>query len=131
MRRFFQATLVGVAFVPFALGALSLVDGAARLVPEDVITTELDGQIRFWGIRSMLPFFLTVWIVANLERAYAVLVIVLATTAAGGLARVIAAMKYGAAEPALLGIIVFEVGALLFIPWYKRVVGRPNETRVS
>lgn len=98
------------------------------MVPEDLITAKLDGQIRFWGVRSMLPFLLTIWIVANLEKAYAVLVIVLAATAAGGLARVVAVLVHGAPEPALMGIIAFEIGALLFIPWYVRVV-RPTKTR--
>ncbi|MEP5729368.1 MAG: hypothetical protein ABJL67_08320 [Sulfitobacter sp.] len=77
---------------------------------------------RFWGSRSMLPFILAIWIVMNMERAFAVLVIVLGATAAGGLARVAAAFKFGAPEPALMGIIVFEIATLLFIPWYKRVI---------
>ncbi|MEO1000422.1 MAG: hypothetical protein AAFW69_07445, partial [Pseudomonadota bacterium] len=65
MRRTFQITLLLVAFLPFLLGALSLIGGAARLVPADLVTPELDGQVRFWGVRSMLPFLLTLWIVAN------------------------------------------------------------------
>lgn len=124
MRRTFQITLLLVAFIPFLLGSMALFEGAARLVPGDLITPELDGQIRFWGIRSMLPFFLTIWIVANLEKAYAVLVIILVATAAGGLARVISAILYGAPEPAMVGVIVFEIGVLLFIPWYHLVVQR-------
>lgn len=124
MRRTFQIALLVVASIPFALGALALIEGASRLVPGDLVTTELDGQVRFWGIRSMLPFFLTIWIVANLDRAFAVLVIVLAATAAGGMARVIAAIQYGAPEPAMLGVIVFEIGVLVFIPWYYAVVQR-------
>ena len=122
MRRTFQITVLFIAFIPCVLGALSLVHGAARLVPEDLITTELDGQVRFWGIRSMLPFFLSIWIVANLEKAFAVLVIVLGATAAGGVARIVSALIYGAPEPALIGIIVFELAVLLFIPWYQRIV---------
>ena len=122
MRRAFQITLLFVAFIPFIMGAMSLIQGAERLVPADLVTTELDGQVRFWGIRSMLPFFLAIWIVMNMERAFTILVIVLGATAAGGLARVAAALKYGAPEPALMGIIAFELATLLFIPWYKRVV---------
>jgi len=63
----------------------------------------------------MLPFFLAVWIVMNMDRAFAVLVIVLCATAAGGLARVAATAKFGAPEPALMGIIAFELTAQLFI----------------
>lgn len=122
MIRTFQISLLFAAFIPFLLGAMSLIQGAERLVPTDFITTELDGQVRFWGIRSMLPFFLAIWIVMNMESAFAVLVIVICATAAGGLARIAAAFKYGAPEPALMGIIAFEIAALLFIPWYKRVI---------
>ena len=122
MRRAFQITLLSVAFIPFILGAMSLIQGAGRLVPPEFITAELDGQVRFWGVRSMLPFLLTIWIVANLENAFAVLVIVLGATAAGGLARMVAALTYGPPEPALAGIILFEIAVLLFIPWYRHVV---------
>lgn len=124
MKRTFQITLLVVAFIPFLLGAMSLVVGASRLVPDDLITAEIDGQIRFWGIRSMLPFALTIWIACNLERAYVVLLIVLAATAAGGLARAFAAVLYGPPEPMLIGIIVFEISVLIFIPWYHLVVPR-------
>lgn len=78
----------------------------------------------------MLPFFLTIWIVANLERASAVLAIVLMATAAGGFARVAAAMQYGAPEPALMGVMALEVAVLLFLPWYHRVV-EPSEEPAS
>ncbi|WP_421858856.1 DUF4345 family protein [Oricola sp.] len=122
MRLAFQVALLVAAFIPFLLGAMSLFQGAARLLPNELITTELDGQVRFWGIRSMLPFLLAIWIVANLEKAYAVLVIILAATAAGGLARAYAAVEYGAPQPALVGVIAFEIGAVLFIPWYRSVM---------
>ena len=118
MRRTFQITLLCVAFIPCLLGAMSLFQGAERLIPADLVTTELDGQVRFWGIRSMLPFFLTLWIVTNLDKAYAVLVIVIGGTVAGGLARLVAVYKYGEPDPALMGIIAFELAVLLFIPWY-------------
>ena len=124
MRRTFQITLLVVAFIPFLLGAMSLIQGAARLVPAELITPELDGQVRFWGIRSMLPFILTVWIVTNLDKAFAVLVIVIATTAAGGLARLVGAYTFGAPDPALIGIIIFEGAVLLFIPWYMHLMKR-------
>jgi len=121
MRRAFQITLLTAAFIPFLLGAMSLIQGAKRLVPAELISAELDGQVRFWGVRSMLPFVLAVWIVCNIGRSYAVLVIVLGATAAGGLARAVGAFKYGGTEPALVGIIAFEVAVLLFIPWYRQV----------
>lgn len=131
MRRAFQITLLLVAFIPFLLGAMSLLQGAARLVPENLITTELDGQIRFWGIRSMLPFLLAIWIVAHLERAYTVLVIILLASAAGGVARAFSAMMYGAPQPIMVGVIAFEIAVLLFIPWYRMVVQRRAESPAS
>ena len=100
---------------------MSLIYGAERLMPSELINANLDGQVRFWGIRSMLPFFLTLWIVTNLDKAYSVLVIVIAATAAGALARLGAIYQYGAPDPALLGIIAFELAVLLFIPWYNRL----------
>lgn len=128
MRRVFQIALLLAAFVPFALGLITLVEGAVRFVPRDGVTAALDGQIRFWGIRSMVPFFLTIWIVRNLESAQTVLVIILVATAAGGLARGVSAIQYGGLEPAMAGVIVFEIGVLLFIPWYRMVIRR---TRVG
>ncbi len=122
MRLAFQVALLAVAFVPFVLGALSLFQGAGPLIPVEFLTPELDGQVRFWGVRSMLPFLLSNWIVANLERARTVLMIVLGATAAGGLARIAAAVHYGAPEPVTVGIIVLELAVLLFIPWYNKIV---------
>lgn len=122
MRRTFQITLLCVAFVPFLLGFMSLIQGAERLVPKELVTAELDGQVRFWGIRSMLPFFLAVWIVMNFEKAFTILLIVIGATAVGSCARLVAVVIYGTPEPILIGIIAFELGTLLFIPWYKQVV---------
>lgn len=130
MRFAFQTMLLLVAFLPFLLGAITLFEGALRFVSEDMITAELDNQIRFSAIRSMLPFFLTVWIVRNLEEARAVLAIVLWATAAGGLARVYSAAQYGLPGPTTAGVIALEIGVLLFIPWYRAVV-RPPGKRVD
>ena len=126
MRRAFQIALLLVAFLPFAIGVVTLFQGAVRLVPPELVTGALDGQVRFWGLRSMLPFLLTVWIVRNLERAGAVLFIILATTAAGGLARIVSAMQYGGLELPVMGAIALEIGVLAFIPWYRAVL-RAND----
>ena len=131
MRRTFQTTLLCVAFIPFLLGAMSLAQGAERLVPAELVTTELDGQVRFWGIRSMLPFLLALWIVTHLDQAFGVLVIVLGATVAGGLARVWSALTYGAPEPFLIGIIVFELATILFLPWYKLITHGTPPTKAT
>ena len=122
MRRSFQVALLLAAFLPFLLGAMTLIQGAARFVPADTITAAFDGQVRFWGIRSMLPFLISIWIVRHLEAAGTVLYILLAATAAGGLARGVSILHYGPPEPMVLGILAFEVCVLLFIPWHRAVL---------
>ncbi|MEL6234541.1 MAG: DUF4345 domain-containing protein [Pseudomonadota bacterium] len=122
MRQTFQITLLSVALIPFVLGAMNFVGGAAAFVPADEVTARLDSQMRFSAIWSMLPFFITLWIVQHLERAGPVLVMTLGATALAGLARAYSATQYGLPEPFTLGIIVFEIGVLLFIPWHRRVI---------
>ncbi|MEM6462773.1 MAG: DUF4345 family protein [Pseudomonadota bacterium] len=121
MRRAFQTTLLLVAFIPFVLGIMTLAQGAVRFAPEASVTAALDSQMRFSALRSMLPFFLTIWIVRNLESSGSVLTIILAATAAGGLARILSATEYGLPHPAMAGVIAFEIGGLLLIPWYRAV----------
>lgn len=122
MRLTFQITLLFVAFLPFVLGFLTFIHGAVRFVPADMVTAGLDGQMRFSAVRSMLPFFLTIWIVRNLEAAQSVLAIVLAATALGGVARIISAIEYGMPGTATIGVIAFEIGVLMFLPWYRAVL---------
>ncbi|MEM7268743.1 MAG: DUF4345 family protein [Pseudomonadota bacterium] len=131
MRLGFQTSLLLAAFVPLMLGVLTLFEGAARFLPVDLISAQLDGQMRFWAIRSMLPFFLAIWIVRNLDRAGAVLAIVIWATVAGGLARILSVIQYGLSDPAMMGVIAFEIGAVLFLPWYRVVVGGRQERAVA
>ena len=81
MRRTFQITLIVVALAPFALSSLTLFLGAARFLPEEVVTAQLDSQLRFYSIYSMLPLISAIWIVRNLESAGPVLAIVMGATA--------------------------------------------------
>ncbi len=127
MRRTFQILLLAVAFIPFVLGGMTLVVGAARFVPTENVTAELDNQMRFSAVRSMLPFVLTVWIVLNLDRAGSVLSIVLWATAAGGAARILSVLQYGAPSTATIGVIVLEIGVLAFLPWHRTIVRRSEE----
>ncbi|MEM7188147.1 MAG: DUF4345 family protein, partial [Pseudomonadota bacterium] len=76
-------------------------------------------------------FFLTIWIVRNLERGGTVLMIVLVATAAAALARILSAMVYGLPDPAMVGIIAFELAVLLFIPWYRVVMRNAGELAAS
>ncbi|MEP0068693.1 DUF4345 family protein [Pyruvatibacter sp.] len=123
-RRSFQIALLVVALIPFVLGIMTLMGGAARFLPEEVVTARLDSQLRYYAIYSMLPLIMSIWIVRNLEIAGPVLLITLGATALGGAARLYSATQYGLPEPAMLGIIVFEIGVLLFLPWYRLVMRR-------
>jgi len=124
MRRSFQVALLLAAFLPFLLGTMTVFQGAARFVPIETITAAFDGQVRFWGIRSMLPFFLAIWIVRNLDTSGQVLLIVVAATVAGGIARGISVLQYAMPEPMVLGIIAFEVSVFAFVPWRSAVLRR-------
>ncbi|MEL7098824.1 MAG: DUF4345 family protein [Pseudomonadota bacterium] len=122
MRAFFISALLLVALLPFSLGVMNFLGGAAAFVPDAQVTPRLDGQMRFSAVWSMLPFFLTLWIVRNLERAGAVLTIVLCATALAGLARLYSAGIYGLPSPWMGAVIAFEIGVLGFIPWYRHVM---------
>jgi|GEM_PF-2061250 len=126
MRRAFQITLLVVASLPFLLGLMTLFAGGARFVPEEVVTAQLDGQLRYYAVYSMLPLLMSIWIVRNLEIAGTILLITLGATALGALARLYSATQYGALEPATMAIVAFEVGVLVFIPWYRLVVRRAH-----
>ncbi|MGD1934957.1 MAG: DUF4345 family protein [Candidatus Phaeomarinobacter sp.] len=123
-RRSFQIALLVVAFIPFVLGIMTLIGGAGRFLSEDVVTARLDSQLRYYAIYSMLPLVMSIWIVRNLEIAGPVLFITLGATALGGAARLYSATLYGLQEPVMIGVIVFEIGILLFLPWYRLVIDR-------
>lgn len=127
-RRSFQIALLVVAFIPFVLGVMTLIGGAARFLPEEVVTARLDSQMRYYAIYSMLPLMMSIWIVRNLEIAGPVLLITLGATALGGAARLYSATQYGLPEPAMIGISVFEIGVLLFLPWYRLVIHQSTTT---
>lgn len=122
MRRAFQITLLVVAFIPFVLGIMNLFGGAALFVPEEAVTARLDSQMRFYAVASMLPFFIILWVVRNLDIAGPVLMITLVTTALTGVARLYSAAQVGLPGPEMITAIFLEIGVVLFIPWYRSVV---------
>ena len=126
MRRFFQITLLFVASLPFMLGVMTLISGGARFLPEEVVTARLDSQLRYYAVYSMLPLIMSIWIVRNLEIARTVLLITLGATALGAVARLYSATQFGQLDPATIGIIVFEIGVLVFIPWHRMVIREPT-----
>lgn len=131
MRRAFQTALVVVAFIPFVLGIVNLIGGAALFVPGGAVTPGLDSQMRFYAVASMLPFFITLWIVRNLDTAGPVLTITLITTAFTGLARILSVIQYGLPEPAMIFAIVIEIGVIVFIPWHRMIVKRTESQAAS
>jgi len=124
MRRTFQIALLVVAFLPFALGTTTLLAGGARFLPEELVTPQLDSQLRFYSIFSLLPFLIATWIVRNLDSASSILAIVMCATAAAGAARLLSAAQLGVMEPAMIGAVVIEIGVLGFIPWHRAVLAR-------
>ena len=131
MRRTFQIALLVTAFVPFILGVMNLVGGAALFVPPEDVTARLDNQMRFYAVASMLPFFIALWIVRNLDVAGPALTITLTTTALTGIARLYSVTQYGLPGPDMIGAVVVEIGVLLFIPWHRMVVRKPKAWEIG
>ncbi len=127
MKRALQIMLIIVAAIPFVLGVRNLIGGAAAFVPPEAITPALDSQMRFYAVWFMLPLFITIWIVRNLETARPVMQITFGTMALAGCARIISALQYGMPEPTMIVAIAIEIGVLLFLPWHRAVMRRSLE----
>lgn len=124
MRRTLQITMIVLSLVPFSLGVMSLINGAAQFLPPEAIFPEIDNQLRFYSVWFMFPFFITIWIVRNLDIAGPVLAISFGTMALGGLARIYSMIDVGMPEPTVIIATAVELGVLLFIPWHRAVVRR-------
>jgi hypothetical protein len=127
MRRTLQITLLVLSFVPFMLGAVNLLNGAGQFLPPEEIFPEIDSQLRFYSVWFMFFFFITIWIVRNLDTAGPVLMIVYGTMALGGLARLYSMTQVGLPDPTMIGATVVELATALFIPWHRAVVRRPAD----
>jgi hypothetical protein len=124
MTRIFQITMIAVALVPFALGVMNLIGGAAAFVPPDIVTPEFDGQMRFYAVWFMFPLFISIWAVRNMDIAGPVLLIAFGTMALGGAARVSSFFLVGIPDPTAIVAAVVELATLLFVPWHRAVIGR-------
>lgn len=131
MRRPLQITLLVFAFIPFALGLMNLITGAAQFMPPEVITASNDSQMRFYAVLFMMPFFITIWIVRNLDIAGPIMAITFGTMALAGVARLYSISQFGLPEPSMIGAIVIEIGVLLFIPWHRAVLRREQAKRAQ
>lgn len=124
MRRTLQITMLILSFVPFSLGVMNLVNGAAQFLPSNEIFPEIDSQLRFYSVWFMFPLFITIWIVRNLDIAGPVLMISFGTMALGGLARIYSMLDVGMPDPVMVGATAVEIATLLFIPWHRAVIRR-------
>jgi len=100
---------------------MNLNSGAAQFLPVDQVTAALDSQMRFYAVWFMLPFFITIWIVRNLDVACPVMVITFGTMALAGAARFYFAMEYGFPQPEMLVAAITEIWVLIFLPWHRAV----------
>jgi len=75
----------------------------------------------------MFFFFITIWIVRNLDTAGPVMMIVYGTMGLGGLARLYSMSQLGAPDPVMVGATVVELATPLFILWQRAVVHTPKD----
>lgn len=126
MRRALQISMLTLSFIPFLIGVMNFVNGAAQFLPPDQIFPEIDSQLRFYSVWFMFFFFITIWIVRNLDTAGPVLMIVYGTMGLGGLARLYSMSQLGAPDPVMIGATVVELATPLFILWHRAVVRTPK-----
>lgn len=124
MRRALQISMLTLAFVPFLLGVMNFLNGAGQFLPEDQIFPEIDSQLRFYSVWFMFFFFITIWIVRNLDTAGPVMMIVYGTMGLGGVARLYSISQVGAPDPMMIGATVVELATPLFILWHRAVIRR-------
>ena len=122
MRRTLQITMLIVSFIPFALGVMNFIGGAAAFVPAEHVSANLDSQMRFYAVWFMLPLFMTIWIVRNLDIAGPVMQITFGTMALAGVARIYSASQIGVPDPQMIVGGAIEILVLLFIPWHAAVI---------
>ena len=127
MRRALQISMLTLSFIPFLIGVMNLVNGAAQFLPPEQIFPEIDSQLRFYSVWFMFFFFITIWIVRNLDTAGPVMMIVYGTMGLGGVARLYSMSVYGAPDPAMIGATAVELATPLFILWHRAVVRTPKD----
>ena len=131
MRRTLQITMLILSFVPLLLGLMNFINGAGQFLPPEAIFPEIDNQLRFYSVWFMFPFFITIWIVRNLDIAGPVLMISFGTMALGGFARLYSMVDVGMPEPGMIGAAAVEIATLLFIPWHRTVVRRTGAAALA
>lgn len=131
MRRTLQITMVTLAFVPFMLGVMIFLNGASWFLPPDQVFPEIDSHLRFNSVWFMFFFFITIWIVRNLDTAGPVMMIVYGSMGLGGIARLYSMSQLGLPDPAMVIAACVELATPLFILWHRAVVGRPQDAALA
>ncbi|MEM7596128.1 MAG: DUF4345 domain-containing protein [Pseudomonadota bacterium] len=125
MERLLKIALVIAGVIPLILGVINFAGGAkAPWLPPDIATASVDNQLRFYAIWFTAPFFLSIWMVRNLDRALPIAAILFSVMALGGLARLYSITQYGLPEPGMIVGMVIEISFVLFIPWIAYVTRR-------
>lgn len=127
MRRTLQVSMLTLSFIPFLIGVMNFVNGAGQFLPPDQIFPEIDSQLRFYSVWFMFFFFITIWIVRNLDTAGPVMMIVYGTMGLGCLARLYSMSQLGAPDPVMIGATVVELATPLFILWHRAVARAPKD----
>ena len=131
MRRALQISMLTLSFIPFLIGVMNLLNGAGQFLPADAIFPEIDSQLRFYSVWFMFFFFITIWIVRNLDTAGPVMIIVYGTMGLGGLARLYSIVLVGTPDPTMIGAMAVELATPLFILWHRAVIRRSADAALA
>jgi hypothetical protein len=123
-RRALQVCLGVLAAVPLSSGLWGMLAGPAGLPGGQHTTATVDSEYRFTNAFWFVAGCVVCWAIPQVERATAVLRVVLGAAFVGGLARLLAMIASGAPHPVFLGALVIElVGVPLVLVWQSRVTG--------
>jgi hypothetical protein len=121
-RRALQICLGVLAAVPLASGLWGMIAGPAGLPGGQHTTATVDSEYRFTNAFWFVAGCVVCWAIPQVERATAVLRVVLGAAFVGGLARLLAMIASGTPHPVFLGALVIE---LIVVPcvlvWQSRV----------
>jgi hypothetical protein len=123
-RRALQICLGVLAAVPLASGLWGMIAGPAGLPGGGHTSASVDSEYRFTNAFWFVAGCVVCWAIPQVERATAVLRVVLGAAFVGGLARLLAMIASGAPHPVFLGALVIELVVVPFVlVWQSRVTG--------
>ena len=123
MVRTLQVALVVAGIIPLILGIMNFLEGAsAPWLPDAPRTANADNQLRFYAIWFTAPFFLSIWMARNLDRAAPIAVIVFGVMCLAGFARLYSVVQVGWPDPPMIGAMIVEIlFIVIFVPWITYV----------